>query len=120
MPLNGLVKAKGAIVIHLAMLIASFFVYPAPPIQQSGSAPFNEAAGSSHPETLQILTYLRMMHSWFITSHIIRRYTQSEENDLLHMLLKAGEIWGYLMIICWLQFYLMNWKVVESAGEKTH
>ena len=39
LPLNGMIKAKGDILIHIAMLIASFFVYSSSfdiePISQS-------------------------------------------------------------------------------------
>lgn len=42
-----------------------------------------------------------------VISHVFRLYTEGEENDLLHMLMKAIEIWGYLMFCCYLQFYLM-------------
>ena len=55
----------------------------------------------------KLLFNLRIMHAWMVVSHIVRVFTEYEENELIHMVVKAAEIWGYLMTICFCQYYLM-------------
>lgn len=59
------------------------------------------------------------MHGLLVFTHITRVFTECEENDLLHMLVKAAEIWGYLMAICYLQFYTMVQTVIDRNSLNT-
>lgn len=54
-----------------------------------------------------VLSGIRVIHGCAVASHIFRLLTESEENELLHMIMKATEIWTYLMGIGYLQFYVM-------------
>lgn len=121
LPLNGMIKAKGDILIHIAMLIASFFVYSSSfdiePISQSRVESGAQTAGAQVSAEnvidtpLNILYYIRLMHGFMVGSHILRITTECDANDLLHMLLKSAEIWGYLINMIYLQYYLMSQQV---------
>ena len=111
LPLNGLIKAKGDVLIHIAMLIASFFVYSSTYNMGANGGDGTEKspdATQSFETTLDLLYYVRLMHGLMVGSHILRITTESDANDLLHMLLKAVEIWGYLITMIYLQYYLMS------------
>lgn len=98
-PLNGLRKAQGHIIYHVALLLTSLNCIKHK--EKEWTQPQIDAR--------EILILVRVLHAFIICSNLFRGWIQNKENRMFYQIIKAIENWVFILVFLYTQWFLLEY-----------